>query len=193
VDTIPLGRRQKMRKASGSILVLTGLVAAMLVIGPNCRAEEPTPNVKSKVEFSDDGVPIPVGESVRLKSKAQVKIIVLGKTKSDGSHVIKVSKNWPEICPDFPCDGEEVEWWIGGGGLDADETLVISDADLSDPCFPNVPVTISPPNNVALSGSPLLRCLEQGTDHTWRYVVEVYKAGTADPVASTDPGAIIHP
>lgn len=182
-----------MRKASGSILVLTGLVAAMLVIGPSCKAEDTTPDVKSKVQFSDEGVPVPVGESLRLKSKAQVKIIVLGKQKPDGTHVIKVSKNCPEICPGFLCDGEEVEWWIGGGGLDADETLVIRDADPSDPCFPNIPVTISPPNNVAPSGSPLSPCVVEGQNHYWQYVVEVYKAGTADPVASTDPGAIIHP
>ena len=182
-----------MRKALRSILVMSGLVAAMLVMGPSCKAEDTKPDVESRIDFSADGVPIPVGESLRLMKKAQVKIIVLGKKKPDGTHMIKVSHNWPEICPHFYCDGEEVEWWIGGGGLDADETLVIRDADPSNRCFPNIPVTISDPNNAAPSGPPLSPCVIAGSDHTWRYIVEVFKQGTVDPVASTDPGAIIHP
>lgn len=182
-----------MRKAVGSICLMIGLVVVMLFLGPGCKAEDTKPDVRSGIDFSGDGVPIPVGESLRLKKKAQVKIIVLGKKKPDGAYMIKVSQNWPEICPYFYCDGEEVEWWIGGGGLDADETLVIRDADPSNHCFPNIPVTISHPNNVAYSGLPLPPCVIEGEDHKWRYVVEVFKEGTADPVASTDPGAIIHP
>lgn len=181
-----------MRKAVGSICLMTLFAAAVLILGPSCKAEDPPPDVKSEIRFSDVGVPDSVGEAVNLAKKADVIIAVLGQKKDADTQVILVKDRWVEICPQYNCDGDEIRWRIVGRPLEADETMVIRDADPANHCFPNVPVTISFPNNVALSGLPLSNCVT-GPDHQWRYVVELYKAGIQNPIASTDPGAIIHP
>jgi len=171
---------------------MIGLVAVMLFLGPGCKAEDKQPDVESEIRFSDIGVPEPIGDSLALAKKAHVNIIVLGKKKDDNTYWIKVAPPWVGICPGLNCDGVEFHWKLVGPGLEGDETLLIRDADPANHCFPNVPVTISPPNNAAESGLPLSHCVIAG-GHTWEYVVELYKAGTTDPIASTDPGAIIHP
>lgn len=117
----------------------------------------------------------------------RVNVIVTGKQKKNGLFRIVVApKNPPFVGNQSFCDGRELEWVIVGG-LEVGQFLRISDVSFA--CFPNVPVDIHYPNNGALSGTPDATTTP-GT--YWTYVVELFDA-EGKPIASSDPGAIIHP
>ncbi len=117
----------------------------------------------------------------------RVNIIVTGKKKAEGIFRIVVAPKNPPIIGKKPfCDGQELEWVVVDD-LEPDQMLRIRDETFA--CFSNVPVDIHYPNNGALSGPPD----DDTTPGTyWTYVVELFD-GEGNLIASSDPGAIIHP
>lgn len=192
-----------MREVLESICLLTVAAVTLLVMVPGCAAEETPSEAVSELQSEADGKPDEVGVSSESKDfvgrqgLADSFIVVTGQKKEDGeTKLIKIVPDWHVICKNTNpphCAGEEISWKVIGGGLQPGQTMVIRDADPSNHCFPNVPVTIPYPHNTADSGPPEPACRQNPLGHGWEYVVDLYEAGQASPVASTDPGAIIFP
>lgn len=172
-----------MRKVIGSVVVMSGLVAAILVMGPSCKAEEHSKEPAARIEVAERATPIQVEPR-----PARVRVHIQRHRQK-----IFATPNYPAICPKPFCEGDQLEWEIVGG-LEPGETLVIRDADVSNRCFPDtIPVMIEPPFDGAVSGEPDESCEQNPYGHLWPYVLELYMEGNPDPIADSDPGAIIHP
>ncbi len=186
-----------MRKALGFTSLMIASVALILVVGPSCKAEESTTGEESEIRFDAAGKIEPVGDADEVTEfPVLVAISLLQETKegSEAVRAISVRPQYPVICGgDFKCEGTEIMWLIGGR-VPEGHTLVIRNADEANKCFDQtkIPVTISGRQNSASSGTALPACEKKLQGHFWQYVVELYKDGEEKPVASSDPGGIIH-
>jgi hypothetical protein len=91
------------------------------------------------------------------------------------------------------CDGDEIEWWVNPGQLNAGERLEITNAPNRAWCFPNIPITITPSSGPVshASGQAFAACSLDKYGLWWSYAISLYDA--TGLIATTDPGAIIFP